>query len=132
KGEPGPADPAPACVEPPDARHRITAAQNGAGQDIARVMDSIVNAGEADEAGHGQHEPDAAPVIDERNHGGSEPIGGMGRGHAARMRLAEETMRIVQDPKGALPPDGLLDGAANEAIAKGYDQGQHEHADNSP
>ena len=94
KWEPVFADPLPKGIQDPNAGYCMTGAQNRARKHIARVMDAVIYAGKTYQTSHGQHEHDAAPIIEECDHSGGEPIGGVGGWHAAGMAFAHEAMGV--------------------------------------
>ena len=132
--EPAAAEPLPEGVQCPGAASGVTRAKDGAGQDVAGIMHAVVNARESDEAGHGQHETDAAPVVDEANDGGGKPICRVRRGHTAAVRAADASghVDIGDVEEWTRTGDGLFNGVAYEGIAEGDGQDEHEDTQTSP
>src|SRR5205085_9279792 len=58
-------------------------------------MDGIVDPGKADKEGGRQREPEAAAIVDERQHRRGKPIGGMGRRHTAGRRGPYWSQRLA-------------------------------------
>ena len=76
----------PQRVEKPKHGGRVTGADDSAGENIAGIMHAIVNTREADKAGEREHYPDAPAIVDERDHGACEPVGGVCGRHAVEAR----------------------------------------------
>jgi hypothetical protein len=144
--------PSPERVQGPDSHRRVTPAEDGSHQYVARVMRAVVDAGEADQHRRGQHEPGAAAIVDEQNHGGREPVRGVRGGHAdavafcvgsrrgrfflgrrgrRQARKIGTLARAMDAGKGILGPlasHEVLEVVADQAVAERDDQGQHEDA----
>lgn len=123
-------DPLPKSVRGPHAGGGVTRAQNGAGQNVARVMNTIVYTGKRHEHGDGQHEPNAAAIVDEEDHGSGEPIGRMGRRHTAAISPADafRHVDIGEGKKWPRPVEDVFESIADNAVAKGDGHYHHESA----
>ncbi len=117
KRKPFPACPAPERVERPHDGGGIAGAQDGSGRRIARIVDPVIEPGKTDQDRQRQHEPKAAPIINEGHHCRGEPIGRVGGGHAPQARIGVLGRALCRWPGGfharrfpvAVRPVGTMD-----------------------
>jgi len=104
-------------------RDGVAGADDESGEDIAGIMDAIVDAGEADAQGEGAHNPETAAIKEKQDHRHGGPVGGVGGGHTAGIRTAQALDDIgEQSDAGAGSFDGFFDDIQHKRVADGNDE----------
>jgi hypothetical protein len=108
-----------------------SSADERAGQYIAGIVNSAVNAGIADQTGGGQHQPQTATKVNCHNHGGREPVCCVRGRHAVGTAFADQTVDIGQGQKWARSRDDFLDEPTDPTVAESDGQREHQNANDA-